>query len=181
MNFMTVDQEEKLSATRHLCEGWAQVLDLARSWQKENPDDPRAFYYQALGHSGLGQFVQAETAYRRALELDPSDIKTWTNLGELLYDHLKRPLDGIRCIEQALKLDPAHKVGWANLADMVGRLGHHNHALAFADRALDLDSQFVEAYLHKGAAARALGKKEILREVCGALGSIPPEKFCRMR
>jgi tetratricopeptide (TPR) repeat protein len=179
MNSMSVHQEETLSAARHLCEGWAQVLDLARAWQKESPDDPRAFYYLALGHSGLGQFVQAETAYRRALELDPSDINLWHKLGRLLYEHRNRPLDGIRCVEQALKLDPAQKVAWSNLAEMVGRLGHHVHAMMFADRALELDSQFVEAYLHKGAAARALGKKEILRDVCSALGAIPPEKFCR--
>ena len=119
---------------------------------------PGRFTTRRSATVGLGQFVQAETAYRRALELDPSDIKTWTNLGELLYDHLKRPLDGIRCIEQALKLDPAHKVGWANLADMVGRLGHHNHALAFADRALELDplSRRSASAKKDGQRARAL-------------------------
>jgi tetratricopeptide (TPR) repeat protein len=181
MNSMSVYQEDKLSAARHLCEGWAQVLGHARLWRKESPDDPRAFYYLALGHSGLGQYVQAETAYRRALELDASDTKIWNSLGRLLYENLNRPMDGIRCVEQALKLDPTHKVGWATLADMVGRLGHHTHALTFADRALELDSQFVEAYLHKGAAARALGKNDILREVCNALSGIPPEKFCRAK
>lgn len=178
---MSVHQEEKLCAARRLCEGWAQVLDLARAWRKERPDDPRAFYYLALGHTGLGQFVQAETAYRRALELDPSDMDLWHRLGRLLYEHLNRPVDGIRCVEQALKLDPARKVGWSSLAEMVGRLGHHAHALMFADRALELDPHFVEAHLHKGAAARALGKKEILRDVCSALGAIPLEKFCRSR
>ena len=81
----------------------------------------------------------------------------------------------------ALKLDPDHKLGWANLAYMVGRLGHHHHAIAFADRALALDEHLVEAYLHKGAAARALGKNEVLREVCSALSAIPPEKFRRAR
>ena len=99
----------------------------------------------------------------------------------MLYEYLKRPVDGIRCVEKSLKLNPGHKLGWANLAYMVGRLGHHQHAIAFADRAIALDAHFVEAYLHKGAAARALGKTEVLREVCGALGAIPFEKFRRVR
>jgi tetratricopeptide (TPR) repeat protein len=183
MNSTSVDCEEEIRTARRLCEAgdWPGLLDFARAWQQKSPEDYNAFYYLALGHSGLGQYVQAETAYRRALALDESDPKVWSNLGGLLYERLKKPLDGIRCVEQALKLNPTHKLGWANLACMVGRLGHHQHAMAFADRALALDSQFVEAYLHKGAAARALGKNEVLREVCGALSAIPPEKFQRAR
>ena len=64
---------------------------------------------------------------------------------------------------------------------MVGRLGRHDRALEYADRALALDPELVEAHLHKGKAARALGKKEIVREVCAALAAIEPEKFCRAR
>jgi tetratricopeptide (TPR) repeat protein len=183
MNATPVDIEDEVRMARRLCEAgaWLEVLDFARGWQVERPIDYKAFYYAALGHAGLGQFVQAETAYRRALELENSDAKVWSNLGGLLYEHLNRQVDGIRCVEQALKLNPDHKLGWANLSYMVGRLGHHHHAMTFADRALALDSEFVEAYLHKGAAARALGKNEVLREICGALSAIPAEKFQRAR
>lgn len=179
----TVDCEQDVQDARRLCDtgAWAELIDLARAWQEESPEDHKAFYYLALGHAGLGQFVQAETAYRRALKLDESDAKVWSNLGGLLYEHLKRPVEGIRCVEKALKLNPEHKLGWANLAYMVGRMGHHQHAIAFADRAIALDAHFVEAHLHKGAAARALGKNDVLREVCGALSVIPPEKFRRAR
>jgi tetratricopeptide (TPR) repeat protein len=183
MNPPTTDHEKEIQAAKRLCEAgaWSELVDFARAWQQECPQDYKTFYYLGLGHSGLGQYVQAETAYRQALKLDESDPKVWSNLGGLLYERLNRPADGIRCVEQALKLNPTHKLGWANLAYMMGRLGHHQHAMAFADRALALDSQFVEAYLHKGAAARALGKNEVLREVCGALSAIPPEKFQRAR
>jgi tetratricopeptide (TPR) repeat protein len=174
---------DEVHAARHLCETgeWPELLDFARAWQQRAPEDYLAFFYIGLAHSGLGQFVQADTAYRGALALNDSDAKVWSNLGELLYDHLNRPLEGIRCVEQALRLKPDHKLGWANLACMVGQLGHHDHAMHLADRALALDSQLVEAYLHKGAAAKALGKTDVLREVCGALSSIPPEKFRRAR
>jgi tetratricopeptide (TPR) repeat protein len=60
---------------------------------------------------------------------------------------------------------------------MAARLGRHDKALECANSALALDAEFVEAYLHKGAAAKALGKKEIVREVCHKLASIKPEKF----
>jgi tetratricopeptide (TPR) repeat protein len=183
MIFPTVDGTDEVQAARKLCDAgaWPELIRFVREWQHESPEEPKVFYYLALGHAGLGQFMQAETAYRRALELDDSDANTWSNLGGLLYEHLNRHVDGIRCVEQALKLNPEHKLGWANLAYMVGRLGHHQHAIAFADRALALDGHFVEAYLHKGAAARALGKSEVLREVCSGLSAIPAEKFRRAR
>jgi tetratricopeptide (TPR) repeat protein len=183
MTFPQGDRGEESNAARRLCEAnaWPELIEYAMEWQKESPVDHKAFYYQALGHAGLGQFLQAETAYRHALELNDADAKVWSNLGALLYENLGRQVDGIRCVERALKLNPEHKLGWANLAYMVGRMGHHHHAIAFADRALALDEHLVEAYLHKGAAARALGKNDVLREVCSALSTIPPEKFRRAR
>jgi len=183
MIFPTVDGTDEVRAARKLCDvgAWSELIDFTREWQHESAEEPKVFYYRALAHAGLGQFVQAETAYRRSLELDDSDANTWSNLGGLLYEQLSRPVEGIRCVEQALKLNPEHKLGWVNLACMVGRLGHHQHAIAFADRALALDAHCVEAYLHKGAAARALGKNEVLREVCAGLGAIPVEKFRRAR
>jgi tetratricopeptide (TPR) repeat protein len=179
----SVDCEEQVLAARRLCEKgeWSELFDFARAWQQDCPEEAKAFYYLALAHAGLGQFVQAETSYRRALALNDSDAKIWSNLGGLLYEKLNRPIDGIRCVEKSLKLDPDHKFGWANLAYMVGRLGHHRHAIAFADRAIALDAHFVEALLHKGASAQALGTTDILRDACLALSAIPPEHFRRAR
>jgi tetratricopeptide (TPR) repeat protein len=181
--FMATISEENSKHAREMCEQnlWQEVLAFAEKWRAENPSDHKAHFYLGLGHSGLGQFVQAETAYRRALEIDPSDVKVWNNLAKILFENLQRPKDGILCIEQALKLSPGNKLGWSNLAVMVGELGLHDRAMIYADRAIALDPKFVEAHLHKAAAARALGKMEIVREVCAALAAIEPEKFRRAR
>jgi hypothetical protein len=64
---------------------------------------------------------------------------------------------------------------------MVGELGFHNKAMVYADRAIAIDPQFVEAYLHKATAARALGKTEVVKRVCDALATIEAEKFRRAR
>lgn len=177
------NSEEKTRVARALCEtgSWPELLGFAQKWRAENPADHKALYYAGLGHAGQGQFVQAETAYRQALTLNSTDPKVWNNLGKILFENLKRPLDGIACIERMLKLDPASKLGWANLAVMVGELGRHDQALLCADRAIALDPEFVEAYLHKAAAARALGKAEIVKEVCDKLAAIEAEKFRHAR
>jgi tetratricopeptide (TPR) repeat protein len=182
-NFMAANSEENARHARTLCEKnlWPEVFDLAKKWCEENPADYKALYYMGLGFSGQGQFLQAETAYRQALALDATDPKVWNNLAKILFENLKRPMDGILCIEQMLQHDPGNKLGWANLAVMVGELGLHDKAMLYADRAIALDPKFVEAYLHKAAAARALGKTEVVREVCDKLAAIEAEKFQRAR
>ncbi len=180
---MKLNSEEKVSKARELCENgsWPEVLAFAQKWREQNPADYRTLYYIGLGLSGMKQFAQAETAYRHALALETTDARVWNNLAGLLYENLDHPIEAIRCLKQSLKMDPHNKLGWANLASMVGRLGRHDKALEYADRALALDPEFVEAHLHKGAAARALGKKEVVREVCRKLAAIKPEKFRRSR
>jgi tetratricopeptide (TPR) repeat protein len=181
--FMVANSEENVRHARALCEKglWPEVLDFAQKWREENPLDCKALFYMGLGFSGRGQFVQAETAYRQALALDATDPKVWNNLAKILFENLQRPKDAILCIEQMLKLDPANKLGWSNLAVMVGELGLHDKALLYADRAIALDPKYVEAHLHKAAAARVLGKTEIVKQACDGLATIEAEKFRRAR
>jgi len=178
-----LDADQKAEEARELCEkgSWPEVLAMAEEWHAEDPAEAKALFYQGVALAGAGRFVEAETAYRRALQLDPTEFKTWNNLAGLLFEVRKKPAEAIQCMQQALKVEPQNKVGWANLISMVGRLGRHDKALEFAERALALDPNFVEAHLHKASAARALGRKEIVREVCAALATIEPENFRRAR
>ena len=176
---MVITTDEKVRHARSLCEqaAWPEVLAYAQSWQAGDPLDHRALFYAGLGYAGQGNFAQAEIAYRQALKLDATDIKVWNNLGGILFEYLRRPQDGIHCLEQTLKLNPHNKLGWINLAGMVAKLGMTEKAMMCADRALALDPNFVEAYLCKAAAARALGRTEIVSEVSEALSRIKPENF----
>lgn len=173
----------KAQEARSLCEQgrWPDVLAFAQRWQAEAPTEPKAFFYEGVALTALGRFVQAETAYYRALTLDETDFKTWNNLAALQFDSLKRPAEGAKCLAQAMQLDPGNKLGWANLASMYGQLGRHQQALECAERAIALDPEMVEAHLHRGRAAQALGNADIVRAVCEALSQIPLEKFKRAR
>jgi tetratricopeptide (TPR) repeat protein len=175
--------DQKAEQARELCEKgmWSKVLAFAQKWREQDPSDHRALYYIGLGLCGMGHFAQAEAAYRHALTINPTDTKVWNNLAGLLYENLQRPAEGVRCLERALKINPDHKQSWSNLATMVGRMGRHHQALTYADRAIALDPKLVEAYLHKATAARALGKTEVVREICQVLASLDPEDFRRAR
>src|SRR5689334_7418891 len=103
--------EENSQTARDLCEQkrWHELLELAEKWRAEHLNDAKAHYYIGVAHGALGQFSQAEIAYRRAVNLEPRNVKAWNNLAGLLYENLQRPVDGIRCMHQALKIDPRDK------------------------------------------------------------------------
>lgn len=178
-----MNREEKIRTARELCEAgfWEELLQFTREWHAENPDDAKALFYRGIGLASTGRFIEAETIYRLALDKDPKDFKTWNNLAGILFDAMNRPMDAMRCMEQAMNLEPQNKLGWSNLASMAGRLGRHEKAMEFAERAIALDSQMVEAHLHRATAAQALGKTEIVREICEALAITDAEKFRRAR
>lgn len=179
----TTPLTDKAVRARSLCERgcWADLLGFTLDWQLENPGDARAFFYRGVALAASGQAREAETSYRRALQLDPKDFKAWNNLATLLFDALNRPLEGVQCLAQGLKTEPRNKLGWANLASMSGQLGRHAKALECAERALAIDPELVEAHLHRARAAQALGRAEIVRAVSKALAQLPPEKFQRAR
>ena len=180
---MEPNAKAKVKIARGMCEKglWPEVLAFAQKWREEDPADYRALYYIGLGLSGMRQFSVAETAYRHALTMESTDVRVWNNLAGLLHEKLQRPTEAVRCLEQSMKMDPHNKLGWSKLAGMVARLGRHDKALEYADRALALDPKLVEAYLHKATAAKALKKMDVVKEVCHKLANIEPENFRRGR
>ena len=183
MNHPTAAEPDRVVQARALCDknAWAEVLAFTQKWQEELPDNAKAYFYQGVALAATGRFVEAETAYYRALALDERDFKIWNNLAALLFNSLDQHAEGAKCLAQGLALDPGNKLGWANLASMNGQINRHADALLCAERALAIDPHFVEAQLHRGRAAQALGKKDILRAAAEALSKLPPEKFQRAR
>ena len=180
---MLTTLSNRVPQARSLCEQglWPEALALAQEWQAESPADAKAFYYEGVALTALGRFLDAETAYHRALALDDQDFKTWNNLAALLFDSLQQPAEAAKCLAQAMRIDPGNQLGWANLASMYGQMGRHARALECAERAVALDPELVEAQLHRGRAAQALGRTAIVQAVCQALAGLPEEKFKRAR
>lgn len=173
--------EENIGVAREMCglQLWNEVLAFAQQWHLNDPTDWNALHYIGIGFSGLKQFRKAESAYRQALSINPLAVKIWNNLAGILFEHLNCQKEGIRCMEQSLKIDSRHKVGWSNLATMCGRLGEYENVIIYAEKAIALDAEFVEAHLLKGRAALALGKMDLVKDACQKLSSIKPEKFLR--
>ena len=128
---------------------------------------PAPVFIWASRLSGLRRFSQAEAAYRQALRLDPTDFEVWNSLAGIAVQENaaaggRPPMSGA-----GLEINPQHKLGWSNLARLVGRMGCHDKALQCRRPCPRAGPQILwKPIYHRAAAARALGRTEIVQEVC---------------
>lgn len=74
-----------------------------------NPKDGEPHYRLARIYSNLGLYDEAETHYKKAIELDISDsLYTYMGLGKM-YEKLERYSDAAKQYEKAIEVDPINK------------------------------------------------------------------------
>jgi len=112
---------------------------------------------------GLVRFDQkrtqdAETAFRRALELDPHDFEANNNLGFLLLS-VGRPEDALPCLRAAVSVRPTEARARNNLGFALAALGRDDEALD----AFRTTGPEAEALAHVGLACERRGDREQAR------------------
>jgi len=70
------------------------------------------------------RFGESESAYRRALELNPESLGAWSNLGVLLAC-LKRDEEAEKCYRTAMAIDPSYRNAPFNLSYLLLRQGRY--------------------------------------------------------
>jgi hypothetical protein len=107
----------------------AKTLEVQRRLTTERPNDAGVF--NDLGNLLLmvPQPAEAETAYRRALELDPDKVSALFNLGLLLQQRGELK-EALQLYQRAVKVEPGH--AWAHY-----QMGAIHEALRQPSRAVD--------------------------------------------
>lgn len=140
------------------------------------PDLPEALVARALAHVAAWEWSAADSAFRRALELQ-SDHAVACHRHALLLAWLLRHDDALRTMQRAVQLDPVSPVARAGLAWV------HYHARRFDDAAaastavLDSDADFLGGWVILGLARLAAGETEAavraLETACRMSGDAP--------
>ena len=90
---------------------------------------------------------EAEAAYRRAIELDPSFANAFTNLGNLLFRRGETD-DAERMYRRALRVDHKQPEAWYNLGFLLYDRGDVEGARLCFERALLSDPGFADAHFN---------------------------------
>ncbi|MEY2480576.1 MAG: eukaryotic-like serine/threonine-protein kinase [Verrucomicrobiota bacterium] len=91
--------------------------------QKRLPNSALAYQYMAIVQRRLGRWQEAETNYKKALELDPRDVRLLSSMGAEFYNYLRRWNDAYAVLNRALEIAPDAQSGRANKASVLQNEG----------------------------------------------------------
>ena len=147
----------------------------------ENPGSAVAHYNLGLAYTRRGQMEGAETAYRKALEIDPELVEAWVNLGGALM--LKWDFKGsLEANREALKRKDDLVLAHYNTAQASLHLGDAEGVVRSCERVLELDATHAAGCYFLAVGLLATGEVERAREYAAkaeALGHSPAPDFLR--
>jgi tetratricopeptide (TPR) repeat protein len=106
-----------------------------------------------------GQWQEAESLMRQALEASPDDPKVRRQLAEALWNRSSTN-EAMSHIAAAVRLDPKNAEYLVRAGEMALAAGAKESALAQADRAIRIDPQLASAWALRGRTFRQLNEPE---------------------
>jgi Flp pilus assembly protein TadD len=128
-----------------------RALALLEGLAADHPEFAEAHNYLGVAYARLGRPQDAERAFTRVLELDPSSASASNNLGSLF---LERGDDAkaVLHLKRALELDPSSASASNGLGVAHARAGDLESAIAAWRRAVELSPTQYDAMLNLGLA-----------------------------
>jgi tetratricopeptide (TPR) repeat protein len=142
--------------------------DVVRVLKRATPaDNHRVAYEHYMKGCRLDQredtMAEAEAAYRRAIEVDPTFANAFTNLGNLLYR--RGEIDNAeRMYARALQIDNDQPEAFYNLGCLMYDRGELEAAVLNFRRALRADPSFADAHFNMAMALCDAGRHPEARE-----------------
>lgn len=164
-----------------MTESQRERLERCQREVDEHPEQASAHFNLGLAYTVSGRVKQAEASYHRALELDPTLIQAWVNLGGVRL--LRWDFKG--CLEanqQALRIDPGSVRANFNAGQAYLYLNDPENLLAAMKRVLELERDHAEAHYYAAVGELALdnlGAAERHLERATELGHRPTQEFLR--
>ena len=133
------------------------IVDAAKNptaeGKKEKDVSALDYFLQAYKAQEAKEYSEAETLYRKAIELDPGYATAYNNLGAVLRDS-KRYAEAETALRKSIELDPDNSLAYNNLGAVLGDLKRHEEAETAIRKAIELDPDYATAYNNLGGVLR---------------------------
>jgi TolB-like protein/Tfp pilus assembly protein PilF len=96
--------------------------------RKRLPNSALVYEYRGFVLRRLGRWQEAETSYKKAIELDPLDVQLLSSVGNEFYLYLRRFDDALASIDRALQVAPEGGGEHANKAAVLQAAGRIDEA-----------------------------------------------------
>jgi TolB-like protein len=140
---------------------WPRARDAAESAIRANPSLSEAQHVSGQVHWFFDwDFSAAETAFRKAVALDPSNAWAHTMLSHAV-SQMGRHKEARLLMEGAFLLEPLSPLHQAIWSQVSFQARDHEHAAERARRAIVIDPEFWVGYMMLGQASEQLGETDI--------------------
>jgi DNA-binding winged helix-turn-helix (wHTH) protein/tetratricopeptide (TPR) repeat protein len=151
---------------------WPRARDAAAHAVRAEPNLAEAQTSLALVSFFLDwNWAAAETAFRKAVALDPSYSLAHRTLG-IALSHMRRHEEANSAVRRARELEPLYAAHHALSAQVAFNAGDYNAAVEFARQAIVLDPGFLIGYLQLGQAHEQLGNSDLALEALQNAGRL---------
>jgi tetratricopeptide (TPR) repeat protein len=142
-------------------EAYPKAKDAAMKALALDPTSAEAHYVLAI-ISGLydWDWARSERTYKRALELDPDNLRVYQDYGILLLTPLGRHDEAISYLNRALELDPLISWTKGDLANALNQARQPDRAYELSLSVIERDPMFAPAHRQLALACIQLGKYE---------------------
>lgn len=142
---------------KELSAGVTPILERATQ-QSAREEESAEEWFEVGAHFEMTSSANAETAYRRAIELDPRHVDAHVNLGRLLHEEGKLE-EAEGHYRKALESAPDDHVAWFNLGVLLQGQGKRKLALSAYQHALAQDAASIETHLQIARLFEQLGQR----------------------
>jgi len=108
-------------------------------------------------HLDAGDWRQAEDAFRRAADVDPSSAVALSKLGVALANQ-RRLDEAEKAFARAVEVSPRYAPAWSNLGNVYRETGRTDQALDAYERAVAADPDYWVAHQNLGGLYKQLGR-----------------------
>lgn len=119
------------------------------SFLASNPRNVKALYNRGRAHEELGNIEKAEEDFKRAYELDNTNVQVMMSLSNL-YQRQKNHTNALLYADYAVEQPGAPAMAYFLKARALHQLGNTDEALIEYSAAIKNDGEFAQAYYYRG-------------------------------
>ena len=139
-----------------------EAYKLYSDYLASQPDDTEILYARALVAESLDRLDEAETDFRRLLEIDPDNTRSLNALGYTLADRTDRYEEALGYVEKAYAQSPDDPAIIDSMGWVLYRLGRLQESRDHLQKAYDM-TQDSEIAAHLGEVMWAMGDRDAAR------------------